>query len=68
MRIFFRDSGFTGGMPANFGGISIKALLIKTATGFKSEAIARSPRRCASRGIEPPPAKGSSTGGAISAR
>ena len=27
---FFRDSGFTGGLPANFGGISIRACLIST--------------------------------------
>ena len=31
-------SGFTGGRPANFGGISIIALLISTATGFRSLA------------------------------
>ena len=35
---FLRDSGFTGGRPANFGGISIMALLISTATGFRSLA------------------------------
>ena len=29
-------SGLTGGWPANFGGISISALLISTATGFRS--------------------------------
>ena len=33
-----RDSGFTGGLPANLGGISIIALLISTATGFRSLA------------------------------
>ena len=33
-----RASGFTGGLPANFGGISIIALLISTATGFRSLA------------------------------
>ncbi len=31
-------SGFTGGLPANFGGISIIALLMRTATGFRSLA------------------------------
>jgi hypothetical protein len=31
-------SGFTGGLPANLGGISIIALLISTATGFRSLA------------------------------
>ena len=30
--------GSTGGLPANFGGISIIALLINTATGLRSEA------------------------------
>jgi hypothetical protein len=30
--------GFTGGLPANFGGISIIALSIITATGFRSLA------------------------------
>ena len=50
--------GLTGGMPANFGGISINALLISTATGLRSEAWASRPRRWASSGIEPPPAKG----------
>jgi hypothetical protein len=37
-RPFRRDSGLTGGLPANFGGISIIALLISTATGFRSLA------------------------------
>ena len=31
-------AGFTGSRPANFGGISIIALLISTATGLRSEA------------------------------
>ena len=69
---FFRDlccqSGSTGGPPANIGGISIIALVMSTATGFRSEAYARRPNRCASKGIDPPPQKGSSTGGAYSAR
>ena len=56
-------SGFTGAMPANRGGISIMALLIIMATGFKSWAWAFSPRRWASRGMAPPPAKGSSNSG-----
>jgi len=30
--------GFTGGLPANMGGISIMALFISTATGFRSLA------------------------------
>ena len=38
-------------------------LLSRTATGLRSAACASNPRRAASRGIEPPPAKGSSTGG-----
>ena len=37
------------------------ALLIITATGFRSWAWASSPSRCASSGIAPPPAKGSSS-------
>src|SRR6266545_1280372 len=60
---FFRDSGFTGGLPANLGGISMSALVISTGTGFKSLACASSPSRCASSGIDPPPQNGSYTGG-----
>ena len=60
-------SGFTGGQPANLGGISQVALETSTATGLRSEPCARSPSRCASSGIEPPPQKGSQTGGACSA-
>ncbi len=41
------------------------ALLIITATGFRSLAWASNPRRCASSGIEPPPAKGSSRAGGL---
>src|SRR5260221_9563457 len=41
------------------------ALLIRTATGFRSLACASKPRRCASSGIEPPPANGSNTGGGL---
>ena len=36
--LLFRASGLTGGLPANFGGISIIALLISTATGLRSLA------------------------------
>ncbi len=54
-----------GGCPANFGGISISAFVISTATGFRSLACASSPSRCASSGIEPPPQNGSSTGGGL---
>ena len=61
--ILSRDSGLTGGRPANFGGISISAFVISTATGLRSEPWASSPRRWASRGIEPPPQNGSRTGG-----
>src|SRR5262249_47450136 len=61
---FFCQSGFTGGSPANFGGISMSAFVISTGTGFRSDAYARSPSRCASSGIDPPPQNGSSTGGA----
>ena len=60
-----RDSGFTGGLPANLGGISMSALVMSTATGFKSLACASSPSRCASSGIEPPPQNGSYTGGGL---
>ena len=35
---FSRTSGFTGSLPANLGGISIIALFIRTATGFRSLA------------------------------
>ena len=44
---------------------SIKALLIITATGFRSLAWALSPRRCSPSGIDPPPAKRSSKGGTL---
>ena len=57
--------GNTGGRPANFGGISISALLISTATGLRSEACASRPRRWASSGIVPPPANGSRIGGGL---
>jgi hypothetical protein len=56
----------TGGSPANRGGISIIALLISTATGFRSLAQASSPSRCASSGSAPPPAKGSWKAGSLS--
>jgi hypothetical protein len=42
--------GVPGGLPAKRGGISIIALLISTATGFRSLAWASSPSRCASSG------------------
>ena len=48
-----RASGFTGACPANVGGISIIALLISTATGFRSLACASSPRRWASQRQRP---------------
>ena len=54
-------SGFIGAFPANRGGISIIALSIITATGYKSWACASNPNLCASNGIAPPPANGSST-------
>ena len=60
-----RAPGNTGGRPANFGGISISALLISTATGLRSEAWASRPSRCASSGIVPPPANGSRIGGGL---
>src|ERR1700739_4047321 len=41
------------------------ALLIKIATGLRSLARALIPRRCASIGIEPPPANGSYKGGRL---
>ena len=41
------------------------ALLIITATGFRSWAWASRPRRCPSSGIAPPPAKGSSRAGGL---
>ena len=47
--------------PANRDGISTSALVIKTATGLRSEASAVRPRRWASSGIDPPPQNGSST-------
>ena len=47
------------------GGISIMALLIITATGFRSWAWASKPSRWASNGMAPPPAKGSSNGGGL---
>ncbi len=62
---FFFASGFTGGLPANFGGISISAIVMSTGTGFKSLPCASSPRRCASSGIDPPPQNGSYTGGGL---
>ena len=58
-----RSRGFTGGLSAKRGGISIIALLIIIATGFRSLACATKPSRCASSGMLPPPAKGSSNGG-----
>ena len=61
-------SGCTGGSPANRGGISIIALLINTATGFRSPASAFNPNRCASSGIAPPPANGSRIGGGPSGK
>ena len=64
MRLSARP-GKTGGRPANFGGISISALLMSTATGLRSEACASSPRRWASSGIVPPPANGSRIGGGL---
>ena len=48
-----------GGWPANFGGISMSAFVMRTATGFRSLPCASSPSRCASSGIDPPPQKGS---------
>jgi hypothetical protein len=56
----------TGGRPANFGGISIIALQISTATGLRSLAYASSPSRWASSGSEPPPANGSWKAGSLS--
>ena len=44
------------------------ALLINTATGFKSPASALSPSLCASNGIAPPPANGSRIGGGPSGK
>ncbi len=41
------------------------ALLIITATGLRSLAWASRPSRCASRGMAPPPAKGSSSAGGL---
>ena len=45
--------GKTGACPAHFGGISISALLMSTATGFRSDACASSPSRCASKRDRP---------------
>ena len=61
-------SGFIGGLFANFGGISIKALVIRTATGLRSDPTAFMPSRCASSGIDPPPQNGSYIVGACSAK
>ena len=61
-------SGCTGGSPLKRGGTSIVALLISTATGFKSPASAVSPSRWASSGMAPPPAKGSKIGGGPSGK
>lgn len=63
-----RCSRFTGGCPATFGGSSMSAFVMSTATGLRSLARTVSPSRCASRGIEPPLQNGSSTGGACSTR
>jgi len=63
-----RDSaapGNTGGRPAHFGGISMSALVISTATGFRSLACASSPSRCTSKGIDPPPQNGSRIAGGL---
>ena len=48
-------SGCTGGIPAKRGGISIIALLMSTATGFRSPASAVSPSRWASSGMAAAP-------------
>jgi hypothetical protein len=64
----FRADGFTGGRPANRGGISIIALFMSTATGFNSVAWLINPSRCASSGRAPPPANGSWNTGRTSAR
>ena len=61
-------SGLTGGLLANLGGISISALVMRTATGLRSDPTAFMPSRCASRGIDPPPQNGSYIVGACSAR
>jgi hypothetical protein len=57
--ILFIAAGFTGGSPENFGGISIRAFVMRTATGFRSLPCASRPSRWASRGIDPPPQNGS---------
>ena len=54
-----------GCLSAHFGGISISALLMSTATGFRSLACASRPSRWASSGIDPPPANGSRIGGGL---
>jgi hypothetical protein len=61
--IFFFAAGLTGGCPANMGGISTSVFVMSTATGFRSLPCASNPRRCASRGIDPPPQNGSYIGG-----
>ena len=48
----------------NFCGYTNDATSARYATGLRSRATASQPRRRASSGIEPPPAKGSSTRGA----
>ena len=60
--------GCTGSRPAKRGGMSIIALLISTATGFRSPARAVRPSRRASSGIAPPPANGSKIGGGPSGK
>src|SRR5207247_5507701 len=62
---FFLAPGFTGGLPANLSGISIRAFVTNTATGLRSLPCASRPSRCASSRIDPPPQNGSSTGGAM---
>ena len=54
-----RLSGLTGGNPANLGGISTIDLVMRTGTGLRSPPYAGKPNRCASKGPEPPPQKGS---------
>ena len=63
--VFPLACGFTGGLPANLGGISIIALLMSTATGLRSLACASKPSRCASSGRAPPPANGSWNDGSL---
>ena len=57
------SSGCTGWRPANAGVSSMSALVISTATGFKSLACVSRPSRWASRGIDPPPQNGSMMAG-----